>query len=161
MRTPALTSTQGAILANEEWNPEGGSPGSRNKNNIQEDAPSNPGYRHPKSAQALINRDKVNFVTGTLTSSVTLAVAEVCHNEKMLFMAFGSHSDDTTMSKAMRTTFRPYLFLNWMLSVGSWMRGELEAQDVLPHHRRLHMGPHGPGINESSSGKSRVQRSGQ
>lgn len=108
-----LNEQQGAILANEECNAKGGVLG-REIKMISEDAPSNPGIGTQKVIK-LIKRDKVNFVTGTLTSSVTLAVAEVCANEKMLFMAFGSHSDDTTMKKATRTTFRT-TSSNWMLS---------------------------------------------
>ncbi len=115
-----LNEQQGAILANEEINAKGGVLG-REIKMISEDAPSNPGIGTQKAIK-LIKRDNVNFVTGTLSSNVTLAVAEVCHNEKVLFMAFGSHSDDTTMSKAMRSTFRT-TSSNWMLStsVGSWI----------------------------------------
>ena len=115
-----LDEQQGATFANELWNAKGGILG-REIKMISEDAPSNPGIGTQKAIK-LIKRDKVNFVTGTLTSSVTLAVAEVCHNEKTLFMAFGSHSDDTTMSKAHRTTFRT-TSQNWMLAtaVGSWL----------------------------------------
>ncbi|MEW6110974.1 MAG: ABC transporter substrate-binding protein [Thermodesulfobacteriota bacterium] len=108
-----LNEQQGAILANEECNAKGGVLG-REIKMISEDAPSNPGIGTQKAIK-LIKRDNVNFVTGTLTSSVTLAVAEVCANEKVLFMAFGSHSDDTTMKKATRTTFRT-TSSNWMLS---------------------------------------------
>jgi len=115
-----LNEQQGAILANEEWNAKGGVLG-REIKMISEDAPSNPGIGTQKAIK-LIKRDNVNFLTGTLTSSVTLAVGEVCVNEKLLFLAFGSHSDDTTMKKAARSVFRS-TSSNWMLStaVGSWI----------------------------------------
>jgi branched-chain amino acid transport system substrate-binding protein len=115
-----LDEQQGAILANEEWNAKGGLLG-RQIEMISEDAPSNPGIGVQKALK-LLKRDKVDFLTGTLTSSVTLAISEVAQKEKILFMAFGSHSDDTTTAKAHRATFRT-TSSNWMLStaVGDWL----------------------------------------
>ncbi|MGC1401665.1 MAG: ABC transporter substrate-binding protein [Thermodesulfobacteriota bacterium] len=111
---------EGAMLANEEWNAKGGVLG-REIKMITEDAPSNPGIGVQKVIK-LLKKDNVNFLTGTLTSSVTLAIAEEAVKEHKLFMAFGSHSDDTTMQKSHRTTFRT-TSQNWMLStaVGSWL----------------------------------------
>lgn len=111
---------EGAQLANEEYNARGGVLG-REIIMITEDVPSNPGIGVQK-AQKLVQRDKVHFLTGTLTSSVTIAISEWAAQEKVLFMAFGSHSDETTMQKAHRTTFRT-TSQNWMLStaVATWV----------------------------------------
>ena len=95
---------EGAQLANEEWNAKGGVLG-RKIEMITEDAPSNPGIGVQK-AKKLVERDRVDFLTGTLTSSVTVAVSDYAASEKILFMAFGSHADDTTGSRCHRTTFR-------------------------------------------------------
>jgi len=81
---------------------------------ISEDAPSNPGIGVQK-AKKLVERDKVDFLTGTLTSSVTIAIADYAWSQRKLFVAFGSHSDDTTMQKSHRTTFRTTI-QNWALS---------------------------------------------
>jgi len=120
---------EGAMLANEEWNAKGGVLG-REIKMITEDAPSNPGIGVQKTIK-LIKRDNVDFLTGTLTSSVTLAIAEEAFKEKKLFMAFGSHSDDTTMQKSHRTTFRT-TSQNWMLStaVGAWLGKNWKPKSV-------------------------------
>ena len=120
---------EGAMLANEEWNAKGGVLG-REIKMITEDAPSNPGIGVQKTIK-LIKRDNVHFLTGTLTSSVTLAIAEEAFKEKKLFMAFGSHSDDTTMQKSHRTTFRT-TSQNWMLStaVGAWLGKNWKPKSV-------------------------------
>jgi branched-chain amino acid transport system substrate-binding protein len=95
---------EGAQLANEEWNAKGGVLG-RKIEMITEDAPSNPGIGVQK-AKKLVERDRVDFLTGTLTSSVTVAVSDYAASEKVLFMAFGSHADDTTGARSHRSTFR-------------------------------------------------------
>ena len=99
-----LDEMEGAQLANEEWNAKGGVVG-RKIEMITEDAPSNPGIGVQK-AKKLVERDQVDFLTGTLTSSVTVAVSDFAATAKVLFMAFGSHADDTTGSRSHRTTFR-------------------------------------------------------
>jgi branched-chain amino acid transport system substrate-binding protein len=104
---------QGAKLANDEYNAKGGVLG-REIKMISEDAPSNPGIGVQK-AKKLVERDKVDFLTGTLTSSVTIAIADYAWSQRKLFVAFGSHSDDTTMQKSHRTTFRTTI-QNWALS---------------------------------------------
>jgi branched-chain amino acid transport system substrate-binding protein len=111
---------EGAQLANEEFNARGGVLG-RKIEMITEDAPSNPGIGVQKAIK-LIQRDRVHFLTGTLTSSVTVAVSDVAAKERVLFMAFGSHADDTTGSRSHRTTFRTTA-QNYMLStaVATWI----------------------------------------
>lgn len=104
---------EGAQLANEEFNARGGVLG-RKIEMITEDAPSNPGIGVQK-ARKLVERDQVHVLTGTLTSSVTVAVSDFAASEKILFMAFGSHADETTGAKAHRTTFRT-TSQNYMLS---------------------------------------------
>lgn len=111
-----LDEMEGAQLANEEFNARGGVLG-RKIEMITEDAPSNPGIGVQK-ARKLVERDKVDFLTGTLTSSVTVAVSDYAASEKILFMAFGSHADETTGAKSHRTTFRT-TSQNYMLSTAA------------------------------------------
>jgi len=120
---------QGAEYANNEYNKKGGVLG-REIKMISEDAPSNPGIGVQK-AKKLVERDKVLFLTGTLTSSVTLAISDYAWSQKMLFMAFGSHSDDTTMSKAHRSVFRT-TSSNWMLSTAcaTWIAKNWNVRKV-------------------------------
>jgi branched-chain amino acid transport system substrate-binding protein len=77
-----LDEMEGAQLANEEWNARGGVLG-RKIEMITEDAPSNPGIGVQK-AKKLVERDRVDFLTGTLTSSVTVAVSDYAASEKVL-----------------------------------------------------------------------------
>jgi len=115
-----LAQLQGSELAVKECNAKGGLLG-REVVLITEDVPSDPNIGVQK-AQKLIKDDKVDFLTGTVTSSVTLAVSDLAQKEKILFMATGSHSDDTTMSHAHRATFRATCS-NWMLAtaLGAWV----------------------------------------
>jgi branched-chain amino acid transport system substrate-binding protein len=120
---------EGAQLANEECNAKGGVLG-RKVEMITEDAPSNPGIGVQK-ARKLVERDRVAFLTGTLTSSVTVAVSDYAASEKVLFLAFGSHADDTTGAKAHRTTFRT-TSQNYMLStaVATWVASNWKPKTV-------------------------------
>jgi branched-chain amino acid transport system substrate-binding protein len=124
-----LDEMEGAQLANEEFNARGGVLG-RKVEMITEDAPSNPGIGVQK-ARKLVERDKVHFLTGTLTSSVTVAVSDYAASEKMLFMAFGSHADETTGAKSHRTTFRTTA-QNYMLStaVATWIASNWKPKTV-------------------------------
>jgi len=120
---------QGAKLANDECNKNGGVLG-REIKMISEDAPSNPGIGVQK-AKKLVERDKVHFLSGTLTSNVTIAVSDYAWSQRKLFMAFGSHSDDTTMQKSHRTTFRT-TSQNWMLSTAcaTWIAKNWNVRKV-------------------------------
>jgi branched-chain amino acid transport system substrate-binding protein len=124
-----LDEMEGAQLANEEFNARGGVLG-RKVEMITEDAPSNPGIGVQK-ARKLVERDKVHFLTGTLTSSVTVAVSDYAASEKILFMAFGSHADETTGAKSHRTTFRTTA-QNYMLStaVATWVATNWKPKTV-------------------------------
>lgn len=124
-----LDELEGAQLANEEVNARGGVLG-RKVEMISEDAPSNPGIGVQK-AKKLVERDKVDALTGTLTSSVTVAVSDYAASEKVLFMAFGSHADDTTGSRSHRTTFRT-TNQNYALStaVASWVAEHWKPKTV-------------------------------
>src|SRR5512144_252903 len=124
-----LDEMEGAQLANEEFNAKGGVLG-RKVEMITEDAPSNPGIGVQK-AKKLVERDRVDFLTGTLTSSVTVAVSDYAASEKVLFMAFGSHADDTTGSRSHRTTFRT-TSQNYMLSTAAatWVAKNWKPKSV-------------------------------
>lgn len=124
-----LDEMEGAQLAVEEANARGGVLG-RKVEMITEDAPSNPGIGVQK-ARKLVERDRVDFLTGTLTSSVTVAVSDYAASEKVLFMAFGSHADETTGAKSHRTTFRT-TSQNYMLSTGvaTWVAKNWKPKTV-------------------------------
>ena len=124
-----LDEMEGAQFANEEVNAKGGVLG-RKVEMITEDCPSNPGIGVQK-ARKLVERDKVEFLTGTLTSSVTVAVSDYAASEKIMFMAFGSHADDTTGSRAHRVTFRT-TNQNYALStaVATWVANNWKPKTV-------------------------------
>jgi ABC-type branched-subunit amino acid transport system substrate-binding protein len=59
-----------------------------------------------QSAQRMINRDDAIMITGGSSSSVAIAVQELCQQEKVQFMACLTHSNDTTGSACVRYSFR-------------------------------------------------------
>ncbi len=68
---------------------------------------SNP-KRAAKNARNLIRREKAVMVTGGSSSAVAIAVSKVCQEEKRVFMATVTHSDETTGKYCHRHTFRKY-----------------------------------------------------
>jgi ABC-type branched-subunit amino acid transport system substrate-binding protein len=59
-----------------------------------------------QEAQRMINRDDAIMVTGGSSSAVAIAVQELCQEEKVMFMACLTHSNDTTGSACVRYSFR-------------------------------------------------------
>jgi ABC-type branched-subunit amino acid transport system substrate-binding protein len=59
-----------------------------------------------QSASRMISRDNAMMVTGGSSSSVAIAVQELCQEEKVQFMACLTHSNDTTGSACVRYSFR-------------------------------------------------------
>ncbi len=59
-----------------------------------------------QEAQRMINRDNAIMVTGGSSSAVAIAVQELCQEEKVMFMACLTHSNDTTGSSCVRYSFR-------------------------------------------------------
>jgi ABC-type branched-subunit amino acid transport system substrate-binding protein len=59
-----------------------------------------------QSASRMISRDDAIMITGGSSSSVAIAVQELCQSEKVLFMACLTHSNDTTGKACVRYSFR-------------------------------------------------------
>jgi ABC-type branched-subunit amino acid transport system substrate-binding protein len=59
-----------------------------------------------QEAQRMINRDNAIMVTGGSSSAVAIAVQELCQEERVMFMACLTHSNDTTGSSCVRYSFR-------------------------------------------------------
>jgi ABC-type branched-subunit amino acid transport system substrate-binding protein len=59
-----------------------------------------------QSASRMISRDNAIMVTGGSSSSVAIAVQELCQSDKVLFMACLTHSNDTTGKACVRYGFR-------------------------------------------------------
>ena len=62
---------------------------------IFEDDQANVGVGVQK-ANKLLDRDKCDFLTGTVASNVSQAIAQVCSQKKKLFVVTGGHVDDLT-----------------------------------------------------------------
>lgn len=59
-----------------------------------------------QSASRMISRDNAIMVTGGSSSAVAIAVQELCQEEKVMFMACLTHSNDTTGKACVRYSFR-------------------------------------------------------
>jgi ABC-type branched-subunit amino acid transport system substrate-binding protein len=59
-----------------------------------------------QAASRMISRDDAIMITGGSSSSVAIAVQELCQSEKVQFMACLTHSNDTTGSACVRYSFR-------------------------------------------------------
>jgi ABC-type branched-subunit amino acid transport system substrate-binding protein len=59
-----------------------------------------------QSASRMISRDDAIMITGGSSSSVAIAVQELCQQEKVQFMACLTHSNDTTGKACVRYSFR-------------------------------------------------------
>ena len=59
-----------------------------------------------QSAQRMINRDDAVMVSGGSSSAVAIAVQGLCQQEKVMFMACLTHSNDTTGKDCVRYGFR-------------------------------------------------------
>ena len=92
----------GAKLAVEEVNKKGGVLG-RPLEMITEDEV-NPGVAVQKTRK-LIDKDRVDAVFGTVSSACALAMSDVCHQSKVLFINSGSNSDEIRGARCHRYTF--------------------------------------------------------
>ncbi|MFB6156562.1 MAG: substrate-binding protein [Haloferacaceae archaeon] len=59
-----------------------------------------------QSASRMIKRDNAIMVTGGSSSAVAIAVQKLCQEEKVMFMACLTHSNDTTGKSCVRYSFR-------------------------------------------------------
>jgi len=92
----------GAKLAVEEVNKKGGVLG-RPLEMITEDEV-NPGVAVQKTRK-LIDKERVHAVFGTVSSACALAMSDVCHQSKVLFINSGSNSDEIRGARCHRYTF--------------------------------------------------------
>jgi branched-chain amino acid transport system substrate-binding protein len=84
----------GAEMAADKLNAKNGILG-RKVELIFEDTQSNVGVGVQK-ANKLLDRDNCDFLTGTVASNVSQAIAQVCSAKKKLFIVTGGHVDDLT-----------------------------------------------------------------
>ena len=106
---------EGATMAVEAWNARGGVLGKRVELVVEDDQ-NNPGVAVQKTRK-LINEDKVVALSGSVNSSVVLAVSNVAADQKMLYVSCGS-ADDITGKDCHWTTFRVG-HSTWMLTHAS------------------------------------------
>jgi ABC-type branched-subunit amino acid transport system substrate-binding protein len=59
-----------------------------------------------QSASRMISRDEAIMVTGGSSSGVAIAVQQLCQEERVMFMACLTHSNDTTGPECVRYSFR-------------------------------------------------------
>ncbi|SEK47336.1 ABC transporter substrate-binding protein [Haloferax larsenii] len=59
-----------------------------------------------QSASGMVERDNAIMISGGSSSAVAIAVQGLCQNEKVMFMACLTHSNDTTGKDCVRYTFR-------------------------------------------------------
>ncbi len=107
--------SRGAKMAVAEINAKGGVLG-RELQLVIEDNASNAGLSAQK-AHKLIDQDKVSFLTGTVSSAASLSVSQVAHQQGMIFMVAGGHTDPVTGSQCHWSTFR-ICTTTYMLAAG-------------------------------------------
>ncbi len=107
----------GAKFAVEQINKSGGILG-RPVELIVEDSGGRPGQGMMK-AQRLVHRNKVDFLMGTVNSSVSQSISEFAQSHNKLFVVTGGHVDDVTGANCAWTTFRTCT-TTWMLSAGDF-----------------------------------------
>jgi len=95
---------RGITMAVEEINAAGGVLGKQVKM-IIEDTETNPGAGARK-AQKLIERDKVHFMLGAVSSSVAIAVSEVAQRNYTIYFNTNTNSSECTGEHCHRTNFR-------------------------------------------------------
>ena len=107
--------SRGAKMAVAEINAKGGVLG-RELQLVIEDNASNAGLSAQK-AHKLIDQDKVSFLMGTVSSAASLSVSQVAHQQGMVFMVAGGHTDPVTGSQCHWSTFR-ICTTTYMLAAG-------------------------------------------
>lgn len=95
---------RGITMAVEEINAAGGVLGKKVRM-ITEDTETNPAAGARK-AQKLIERNKVHFMLGAVSSSVAIAVSEVAQRANILYFNTNTNSDECTGKYCHRTNFR-------------------------------------------------------
>jgi branched-chain amino acid transport system substrate-binding protein len=106
----------GAKLAIEQINAKGGILG-RPVELVVEDDAANPGLGSQK-AHRLVERDKVNFLMGAVSSAVALSVSQTANRLNTIYVVTGAHTDAVTGSKCNWNTFRTCT-TTWMLAAGN------------------------------------------
>lgn len=95
---------RGITMAVEEINAAGGVLGKKVRM-ITEDTETNPATGARK-AQKLIERNKVHFMLGAVSSSVAIAISEVAQRANILYFNTNTNSDECTGKYCHRTNFR-------------------------------------------------------
>jgi branched-chain amino acid transport system substrate-binding protein len=88
-----------------------------------------------KHAQELVFQERVDFLMGTFSSAVGLAVSDFALKNQRLFLAAEPLTDALTWQKGNRYTFR--------VRPNTWMQGRILAERAakLPHTRWANIGP--------------------
>ncbi len=95
---------RGITMAVEEINAKGGILGKKVRM-IHEDTETDPSVGARK-AKKLIERDKVHFMIGEVSSAVAIAVSEVAQRANIIYFNSNTNSDECTGKYAHRTNFR-------------------------------------------------------
>lgn len=95
----------GCQLAVEQINAKGGILG-RKAELLIEDSSSSDGGVAVQKARKLIDRDKVNFLMGTVNSALSLAMAQVAYEKRVLLIVPGGHADAITGANCHWNVFR-------------------------------------------------------
>lgn len=72
-----------------------------------------------QKARKLVNRNKVNFLMGAVSSAVALSVSQTASDLGVLYLVTGGHADAVTAEKCRWTTFRT-CSTTWMLTAGDF-----------------------------------------
>lgn len=107
----------GAKLAIDQINAKGGILG-RPAQLLVEDSAANVGQSVQK-ARKLVNRNKVHFLMGAVSSAVALALSQAAHDMNVLYLDIGGHADAVTGSKCHWNTFRT-CSTTWLLTAGDF-----------------------------------------
>ena len=110
-----------ATIAVEEINKKGGVLGKKFELLVTDDK-SDPAYA-VRVARRYITSDKVNFLMGTVSSAVALAVSEVAKENKVIFICTGAASSRITIQK-----WHPYVFNTCSITTWASRAGAFLAQ---------------------------------
>ena len=83
-----------------------------------EDSAANVGQAVQK-ARKLVNRNKVHFLMGAVSSAVALAISQTAHGLNTLYLDTGGHADAVTGEKCTWNTFRT-CSTTWLLTAGDF-----------------------------------------
>ncbi len=108
---------KGAKLAVDQINANGGILG-RPMQLLIEDSAANVGQSVQK-ARKLVNRNKVHFLMGAVSSAVALALSQAANDMNTLYLDTGGHADAVTGTKCRWNTFRT-CSTTWLLTAGDF-----------------------------------------